>query len=152
MFDELDRYRFLGQSATKHNPTIIMKLIQGSKNPSSESLEDMLVEGFEFPVFEPGWVWLTGAGPGDPGLLTLHALNGLKQADVVIYDALVDEKILGLTRSSCELEYAGKRGGKPSSKQADISYRIIQRARNQKRVLRLKGVILLSSAEGERKH
>ena len=86
MFDELDRYRFLGQSATKHNPTIIMKLIQGSKNPSSESLEDMLVEGFEFPVFEPGWVWLTGAGPGDPGLLTLHALNGLKQADVVIYD------------------------------------------------------------------
>ena len=139
MFDELDRYRFLGQSATKHNPTIIMKLIQGSKNPSSESLEDMLVEGFEFPVFEPGWVWLTGAGPGDPGLLTLHALNGLKQADVVIYDALVDEKILGLTRSSCELEYAGKRGGKPSPKQADISYRIIQRARNQKRVLRLKG-------------
>ncbi len=44
--------------------------------------------------FLPGWVWLTGAGPGDPGLLTLHALNALRQADVVIYDALVQDCLL----------------------------------------------------------
>ena len=50
--------------------------------------------GTQWPRMEPGWVWLCGAGPGDPGLLTLHALNALQQADVVIYDALVQDCIL----------------------------------------------------------
>ena len=93
----------------------------------------------DFPTFEPGWVWLAGAGPGDPGLLTLHALHGLRQADVVVHDALVGEGVLGLARSGALLEYAGKRGGKPSPKQADISLRLIQLAQEGKRVLRLKG-------------
>ncbi len=91
------------------------------------------------PVFEPGWVWLVGAGPGDAGLLTLHALNALQQADVVVYDALVDEGILGLVRPGAEVIYSGKRGGKPSPKQRDISLRLIEFARAGKRVLRLKG-------------
>ena len=42
----------------------------------------------DLPEFKPGWVWLAGAGPGDVGLLTLHALNALRQADVLVYDAL----------------------------------------------------------------
>ena len=91
------------------------------------------------PAFEPGWVWLVGAGPGDAGLLTLHALNALQQADVVVYDALVDESILKLARVGALVEYAGKRGGKPSPKQRDISLRLIAFAREGKRVLRLKG-------------
>ena len=91
------------------------------------------------PAFEPGWVWLVGAGPGDPGLLTLHALNALQQADVLVYDALVDEEILRLARPAVCIEYAGKRGGKPSAKQRDISLRLIEWARKDKRVLRLKG-------------
>ena len=91
------------------------------------------------PSFEPGHVWLAGAGPGDPGLLTLHAVNGLSQADVVVYDALVDERILSLARHDAEREYAGKRGGRPSPKQADITLRLVQLARAGKRVLRLKG-------------
>lgn len=91
------------------------------------------------PVFEPGWVWLVGAGPGDPGLLTLHALNALQQADVVVYDALVDDAVLGLVRPGATIEYAGKRGGKPSPKQRDISLRLIEWARQGKRVARLKG-------------
>ena len=60
-----------------------------------------------WPTLLPGWVWLCGAGPGDPGLITLHALNGLKQADVVVYDALVDKKILDWAPQA-ELIYAGK--------------------------------------------
>ena len=88
---------------------------------------------------EPGWVWLTGAGPGDPGLLTLLAVKALGSADVIVYDALVDRSILDLARPGAELEYAGKRGGKPSSKQPDISLRLVQLAREGKRVLRLKG-------------
>ena len=91
------------------------------------------------PVFEPGWVWLVGAGPGDPGLLTLHALNGLRQADVVIYDALVDARVLAQARPGTPLEYSGKRGGKPSPKQRDISLRLIALAKAGKRVCRLKG-------------
>ena len=92
-----------------------------------------------FPEFEPGWVWLVGAGPGDAGLLTLHALNALQQADVVVYDALVDDEILALVRPGAEVVYAGKRGGKASAKQRDISLRLIELARAGKRVLRLKG-------------
>ena len=94
---------------------------------------------FDLPTLEPGWVWLAGAGPGDPGLLTLTALGGLRSADVVVYDALVGEQVLALARPGVALEYAGKRGGKPSPKQADISRRLIQHAREGRRVLRLKG-------------
>lgn len=91
------------------------------------------------PVFEPGTVWLAGAGPGDPGLLTLLALHALGSADVVVYDALVDSRILGLARAGAVLEYAGKRGGRPSPKQPDISQRLVDLAGEGKRVLRLKG-------------
>ncbi|SER16626.1 uroporphyrinogen-III C-methyltransferase [Faunimonas pinastri] len=93
----------------------------------------------DLPVFEPGWVWLVGAGPGDPGLLTLHAANAISQADIIVYDALVDERIMSLARPGATVEYAGKRGGKPSPKQRDISLRLVELARSGKRVCRLKG-------------
>src|SRR3546814_12653330 len=76
------------------------------------------------PVFEAGSVWLVGAGPGDPGLLTLHAVNGLRQADAVVYDALVSSDILDFARPDCERIYAGKRGGQPSPVQAAIPQRL----------------------------
>jgi len=91
------------------------------------------------PVLDPGAVWLVGAGPGDPGLLTLHALNGLAQADVVVHDALVDPGCLALARPGAEIIHAGKRGGKPSPKQPDISARLVREAKAGKRVVRLKG-------------
>ncbi len=100
---------------------------------------DISFPDFTWPVFEAGWVWLAGAGPGDPGLLSLHALNGLKQADTIVYDALVDERILKLASTDAEIIYAGKRGGKPSPKQTDISVKLVELAQKGRRVLRLKG-------------
>ncbi len=93
----------------------------------------------DLPPFEAGWVWLVGAGPGDPGLLTLYALHAMRHADVVVYDALVGEAVLKLAGPDAVLEYAGKRGGRPSPRQPDISRRLIQLAREGRRVLRLKG-------------
>ncbi|HLJ71102.1 MAG TPA: uroporphyrinogen-III C-methyltransferase [Roseiarcus sp.] len=89
--------------------------------------------------FEPGTVWLVGAGPGDPGLLTLHALDALKKADVIVYDALVSEGVLALAGPEARREFAGKRGGRPSHSQKDITLRLIELARQNLRVLRLKG-------------
>lgn len=88
--------------------------------------------------FEPGQVWLVGAGPGDPGLMTLHAVNALRQADVIVYDALVQSAILDWAPQAKHI-YAGKRGGKPSAKQRDISLHLVELAQAGKRVLRLKG-------------
>ena len=96
-------------------------------------------EDATLPVFEPGWVWLTGAGPGDPGLLTLAAVNALAQADIVVTDALVDERVLRFARPGAELVFAGKRGGEASPKQTEITAQLIALARRGLRVLRLKG-------------
>ncbi len=97
------------------------------------------LDGEAFPVFEPGWVWLVGAGPGAPGLMSLLCYHAMQNCDVVVYDALVNPDILRWVRVGVELEYAGKRGGKPSPVQRDISVRLIELAGQGKRVLRLKG-------------
>ena len=90
-----------------------------------------------FPT--PGTVALVGAGPGDPDLLTIGALKALRTADVVIYDALVSPEIRGLIPKGCEQIPAGKRGGRPSASQADISDTLVQLAKANRRVVRLKG-------------
>lgn len=92
-----------------------------------------------FPVFDPGTVWLVGAGPGAPGLLTLMGYHALTRADAVVYDALVNDTLLEWVRGDAQVEFAGKRGGKPSAKQQDISLRLVDLAKQGKRVLRLKG-------------
>jgi uroporphyrin-III C-methyltransferase len=97
------------------------------------------LDGEAFPVFEAGWVWLVGAGPGAPGLMSLLCYHAMQNCDVVVYDALVNPDILRWVRQGVILEYAGKRGGKPSPVQRDISLRLIELARVGKRVLRLKG-------------
>ena len=89
------------------------------------------------PALEKGWVWLVGAGPGDPGLITALGLNALSQADTILYDALVDERLLAL--SDAEKIYAGKRAGVKSCKQDEISDLLVRLAKEGHRVLRLKG-------------
>lgn len=97
------------------------------------------LDGMDLPEFAPGSVWLVGAGPGAPGLLSLLGYYAMGQADVIVYDALVSPKLLELAGPQAQKMHAGKRGGKPSPKQADISLAIIEAAQAGKRVLRLKG-------------
>ncbi|MBF0110178.1 MAG: uroporphyrinogen-III C-methyltransferase [Magnetococcales bacterium] len=87
----------------------------------------------------PGMVVLVGAGPGDPELLTLAAFRVLQQADVVVYDALVSPEILALIPPETEQMYVGKRGGVPSMSQEEISRLLVRLARENRRVVRLKG-------------
>ena len=89
-------------------------------------------------TFEPGTVWLVGAGPGDPGLLTLHAARALAEADVVLHDALVAPEILAMARQA-RLEPVGKRAGRRRTPQLRINERLIRLARDGHRVVRLKG-------------
>jgi uroporphyrin-III C-methyltransferase len=102
-------------------------------------MTDPMTDTNYLPDFKPGTVVLAGAGPGDAGLLTLAAAEALKRADVVIYDALVGDAVMDLIPERAEKIYAGKRGGQPSTKQADIVEKLIEHARAGKRVLRLKG-------------
>jgi uroporphyrin-III C-methyltransferase len=98
-----------------------------------------LATAMDLPAFTKGWVWLAGAGPGDPGLITLLGLHAIASADVILYDALIDTALLQFARPGAELVFAGKRGGKRSCKQSDISRTLVALAGKGKRVLRLKG-------------
>jgi uroporphyrin-III C-methyltransferase len=98
-----------------------------------------LFHALALPAFEKGWVWLVGAGPGDPGLITALGAHAIRQADAILYDALIDDALLALARPDATRIYAGKRAGVKSCKQSDISGMLIALAREGKRVLRLKG-------------
>jgi len=89
------------------------------------------------PKLLPGHVWLAGAGPGDPGCLTLDVAAALGQCDVLVHDALVPEEVLALAQA--ERFFVGKRGGLPSAAQDDITAMLVTLARRGRRVLRLKG-------------
>ena len=84
-------------------------------------------------------VFLVGAGPGDPDLLTLRALQVLQDADIVFYDELVTEAILDRARRDAELVFVGKRRGEPGIGQDEINRRLVEAARAGLRVVRLKG-------------
>jgi uroporphyrin-III C-methyltransferase len=88
--------------------------------------------------FEPGHVWLAGAGPGGLGCLTLEVVDALSRADAVVYDALVDVGALEAAPQAAH-HYVGKRGGKASVPQDEIDRLLVSMAKEGKRVLRLKG-------------
>src|SRR5437870_6713619 len=83
-------------------------------------------------------VYLVGAGPGDPGLITVAGLRRLKEADVIVYDRLVNEALLREARSDAELVFVGKIAGESHDQEA-INRLLIEKAREGKQVVRLKG-------------
>jgi uroporphyrin-III C-methyltransferase len=86
-----------------------------------------------------GKVYLVGAGPGDPKLITLHGLEAIKKADVIAYDRLVNDELLSYAKESAELVYCGKLPGKHALIQDQINDLLVTKALDGKIVTRLKG-------------
>ncbi|MAF86123.1 MAG: uroporphyrinogen-III C-methyltransferase [Dehalococcoidales bacterium] len=86
-----------------------------------------------------GKVYLVGAGPGDPGLISVKGLESLKKADVVIYDRLLDERLLNLASPTAEMIYVGKTPGEHTKPQVEINQLLVEKAKEGKTVVRLKG-------------
>ncbi|HEY8537899.1 MAG TPA: siroheme synthase CysG [Steroidobacteraceae bacterium] len=115
-------------------------VLAGRESPDSESLEHRVRETLTQANRKPqGEVVLVGAGPGDPGLLTLRALRALQNADVVLYDRLVSAEVLDLARRDAEKIYVGKVAGAAHVSQEEINALLVKLAREGKRVCRLKG-------------
>ena len=116
---------------------IAEKVFSGRISEAKEDIQRQLDDSVEMDL---GEVYLVGAGPGDPDLLTFKALRLIQQADVVLYDRLVSKGVMELVRRDSELIYVGKKGGSDkSTKQVDINDQLVELAKSGKRVCRLKG-------------
>ncbi len=112
------------------------KVLTGDESSAEAMLQQMLAsEG----GMQHGEVYLVGAGPGDPDLLTFRALRLMQKADVVVYDNLVSKPVLEMTRRDAARIYAGKKRDDHTMPQEEINELLVRLARQGKRVLRLKG-------------
>lgn len=115
------------------------ELLLAGKSDQAESLVETMLSEVDNEEFTQGEVYLVGAGPGDPDLLTFRALRLMQQADVVLYDRLVSQEILNMTRQDAEKVHVGKQRASHTMQQEEISSLLVTLAKSGKRVLRLKG-------------
>jgi uroporphyrin-III C-methyltransferase/precorrin-2 dehydrogenase/sirohydrochlorin ferrochelatase len=113
-------------------------MFAGRENRAQELLEKTLQETSDVPA-AVGEVYLVGAGPGDPELLTFRAMRLLQMADVVVYDRLVAPQILDVARRDADMIYVGKQRSKHTLTQENINQLLVRLAKEGKRVVRLKG-------------
>jgi len=113
-------------------------IFAGREAEAGKAIQQALESDDEHPG-SSGEVYLVGAGPGDPDLLTFRALRLMQQADVVLYDRLVTPEILDLVRREAERVYVGKKRAYHTVRQEEINDALVQLAKQGKRVLRLKG-------------
>jgi len=116
------------------------RIFAGEEAAAAQLMDDAIAEAARSgDVDSSGEVYLVGAGPGDPDLLTFRALRLMQQADVVLYDRLIGEGVLKLVRRDAERYYVGKKAQDHTLPQEDIAALLVRLARDGKRVLRLKG-------------
>lgn len=113
-------------------------VLAGKLSAADELLQKKLISN-DFTNHDKGEVYLVGAGPGDPDLLTFRALRLMQQADAVVYDRLVSDSIMDLVRKDAEKVYAGKQRANHAIQQESINQLLVRLAKQGKRVLRLKG-------------
>ncbi len=118
--------------------TVAELVFTGHETEAKALLDKAVAEQSEMPDI-PGEVFLVGAGPGDPDLLTFRALRLMQRADVVVYDRLVSPAIMEMVRRDAEIVYVGKERDKHTMQQENINQLLVRLAKEGKRVLRLKG-------------
>ena len=115
------------------------RLAQSLANQDEQAVTAITDRMLGEPLDHRGEVVLVGAGPGDPGLLTLKGLQQIQQADVVVYDRLVSDEIMNLVRRDADRVFVGKRAGYHCVPQEEINQILLREAQRGKRVVRLKG-------------
>jgi uroporphyrin-III C-methyltransferase len=128
--------RFRISEPLSAHPLVISASVERIRKAIGNQIIDQSSAGYQA---KPGTVYLVGAGPGDPGLLTVKARDLIATCDVIVYDYLVNPDILNYARTDVERVYAGKVGGGRQTPQDQINVELIEYALEGKRVVRLKG-------------